>query len=113
MLRPQRLYLRPCGRGGMQVKKRCSWLLQFSTQVLAGLPGTPQDPFGGQQVEANALGLPCRQAPLPVLSCSVAPVCLCARVCAAAPGAAEWGSAGVCSRPCLRRVDPPAVPAQA
>ena len=50
---------------GLQVRKRCSWLLQFSSTVLAKLPGTPQDPYGGQIVDANALGPPCRQAPLP------------------------------------------------
>ncbi|KAG2482949.1 hypothetical protein HYH03_018174 [Edaphochlamys debaryana] len=39
-----------------QVKKRCKWLYEFSTQVLAPLPGSPADPFGGARVDINALG---------------------------------------------------------
>ncbi|KAL6746522.1 hypothetical protein V8C86DRAFT_2940393 [Haematococcus lacustris] len=39
-----------------QVKKRCRWLYDFSTKVLAGLAGAPGDPFGGAHVDINALG---------------------------------------------------------
>ncbi|GLI58700.1 hypothetical protein VaNZ11_000451, partial [Volvox africanus] len=39
-----------------QVQKRCRWLLSFSQQVLAKLPGTPEDPYGGVMVDINALG---------------------------------------------------------
>ncbi|KAG2438459.1 hypothetical protein HYH02_010913 [Chlamydomonas schloesseri] len=43
----------PCSQ---QVKKRCKWLYEFSTDVLAKLPGSPEDPFGGVAVDINALG---------------------------------------------------------
>ncbi|GIL70677.1 hypothetical protein Vretimale_3773 [Volvox reticuliferus] len=39
-----------------QVQKRCRWLFTFSQQVLAKLPGTPGDPFGGVTVDINAMG---------------------------------------------------------
>ncbi|KAL4423246.1 hypothetical protein ABPG77_000038 [Micractinium sp. CCAP 211/92] len=39
-----------------QVKKRCRWLLSFTQQVLGPLRGTDKDPFGGAEVDANALG---------------------------------------------------------
>lgn len=39
-----------------QVVKRCRWLSDFSKQVLEGLPGTPEDPFGGCRVDLNAMG---------------------------------------------------------
>ena len=38
------------------MKKRCKWLYEFSTEVLARLPGSPEDPFGGVAVDINALG---------------------------------------------------------
>ncbi|GAB4816663.1 hypothetical protein N2152v2_003709 [Parachlorella kessleri] len=44
------------GPGQGRVKKRCRWLLAFSQQVLGPLQGTPQDPFEGATVDANALG---------------------------------------------------------
>ncbi|KAG2433661.1 hypothetical protein HXX76_008032 [Chlamydomonas incerta] len=43
----------PCSQ---QVKKRCKWLYEFSTDVLAKLPGSPDDPFNGVAVDINALG---------------------------------------------------------
>ncbi|EFJ43131.1 hypothetical protein VOLCADRAFT_106928 [Volvox carteri f. nagariensis] len=39
-----------------QVQKRCRWLHTFSQQVMAKLPGSPEDPFGGVTVDINALG---------------------------------------------------------
>jgi len=39
-----------------QVKRRCRWLLNFSKDVLAPLPGTQADPFEGVAIDANALG---------------------------------------------------------
>ncbi|GLC45812.1 hypothetical protein PLESTM_001782700 [Pleodorina starrii] len=39
-----------------QVQKRCRWLYSFSQQVLAQLPGSPEDPFDGVTVDINALG---------------------------------------------------------
>lgn len=40
-----------------QVYMRCQWLLQFATEALHPLPGTPADPFSGTLVDANALGM--------------------------------------------------------
>jgi histone-lysine N-methyltransferase SETD3 len=39
-----------------QVKRRCRWLLSFSQQALAPIRGSEADPFGGAEVDANALG---------------------------------------------------------
>ncbi|BDA46705.1 probable actin-histidine N-methyltransferase [Coccomyxa sp. Obi] len=39
-----------------QVKKRCRWLLSFSSEHLSALPGSPADPFKGTPVDANILG---------------------------------------------------------
>jgi hypothetical protein len=39
-----------------QITKRCRWLVEFAGQVLDPLRGTPQDPFEGVHVDANALG---------------------------------------------------------
>lgn len=43
-------------RSLLQVKKRCRWLLTFTQQALAPVRGTADDPFGGAEVDANALG---------------------------------------------------------
>lgn len=48
-----------------QVKKRGRWLHEFSTTVLAKLPGTPADPFNGTRVDINALGEHHSPAPRP------------------------------------------------
>lgn len=39
-----------------QVKRRGRWLSRFSQDVLAKLPGTADDPFGGVTVDINSLG---------------------------------------------------------
>ena len=39
-----------------QVKKRCRWLASFARDELSRLPGSADDPFMGQAVDANALG---------------------------------------------------------
>ena len=39
-----------------QVKKRCRWLSEFSSQNLARVAGTSDDPFGGVAVDINGLG---------------------------------------------------------
>ncbi len=39
-----------------QVKKRCRWLHRFTHDVLAGLPGSAGDPFGGAAIDMNSLG---------------------------------------------------------
>lgn len=39
-----------------QVKKRCRWLLSFSSEHLSGLPGSSADPFQGTPVDANIMG---------------------------------------------------------
>lgn len=39
-----------------QVQKRCRWLSSFSQEVLANLPGSAADPFGGVMIDINALG---------------------------------------------------------
>ncbi len=48
-----------------QVKKRCRWLLSFSSEHLSALPGSPADPFLGTPVDANILGailwIPCSE----------------------------------------------------
>ena len=39
-----------------QVRMRCQWLLNFAQGALQPLPDTPDDPFAGTVVDANALG---------------------------------------------------------
>ena len=86
----------------MQVRKRCSWLLDFSSQQLARLPGTADDPFSGERVDANALGLPCRHASLsgprwPGDTCRA--VTCCHLLCWLAQGCTSWRVQG-----CTRRL---------
>ena len=40
-----------------QVKRRCRWLATFAQLELAQLPGSAADPFRGQLVDGNALGV--------------------------------------------------------
>eukprot|EP00201_Polytomella_parva_P005787 CAMPEP_0175080622 /NCGR_PEP_ID=MMETSP0052_2-20121109/25621_1 /TAXON_ID=51329 ORGANISM="Polytomella parva, Strain SAG 63-3" /NCGR_SAMPLE_ID=MMETSP0052_2 /ASSEMBLY_ACC=CAM_ASM_000194 /LENGTH=563 /DNA_ID=CAMNT_0016351365 /DNA_START=76 /DNA_END=1768 /DNA_ORIENTATION=+ len=42
-----------------QIQKRGSWMFKFSRDVLARLPGTSLDVFGGTLVDINALGWAC------------------------------------------------------
>lgn len=39
-----------------QVKRRCRWLLGFTSDVLTPIRGTSADPFEGVEIDANALG---------------------------------------------------------
>lgn len=39
-----------------QVRMRCQWLLNFAQGALQPLPETPDDPFAGSVIDANALG---------------------------------------------------------
>ena len=50
-----------------QVKRRCRWLAAYARDELAGLPGGAGDPFRGQLVDANALGVPLQAACAPLL----------------------------------------------
>ena len=39
-----------------QVKRRCRWLAAFARDELSRLPGSADDPFQGQAIDANILG---------------------------------------------------------
>ena len=45
------------------MKKRCRWLLTFAEGELAELPGRPDDPFSGQRIDGNTLGMPPARLP--------------------------------------------------
>ena len=52
-----------------QVKRRCRWLATFARDELSRVPGSLDDPFQGQLVDANALG----EAPDALLLCTYCP----------------------------------------